>query len=128
MRGVPLGGAFGGEAAFAIAQDLRDKTAAAPFVGPTSSNELWSEFVSHCDAGSPIWLPIYEQGTTVRFVAQPSDLDRATASWGSPRVVYLQNASDPIGWWSPDLLLSRPDWFDGPRGTTSSPAHAGSRS
>ncbi len=33
-----------------------------------------------------------------------------------PRVVYLQHASDPIAWWTPDLLFSKPDWLSEPRG------------
>jgi uncharacterized membrane protein len=31
-------------------------------------------------------------------------------------VLYLQHASDPIVWWSPRLLLSRPDWLREPPG------------
>jgi len=36
--------------------------------------------------------------------------------------VYLMHASDPIVWWSPDLLFSRPDWLVEPRGEGVSPA------
>lgn len=32
------------------------------------------------------------------------------------RIVYLQHPSDPISWWSPNLLLDKPDWLDEPRG------------
>jgi len=39
-----------------------------------------------------------------------------------PRVAYLQNASDPIVWWSPRLLLNRPDWLRGPRAPDVSPS------
>ncbi|MGB0969820.1 MAG: alpha/beta-hydrolase family protein, partial [Mycobacterium sp.] len=41
--------------------------------------------------------------------------------WGQPRVVYLQHASDPIAWWSPDLLFAEPDWLREPRGYDVSP-------
>jgi uncharacterized membrane protein len=37
-------------------------------------------------------------------------------------VVYLQNASDPIVWWSPRLALRAPGWLQGPRGPAVSPA------
>jgi uncharacterized membrane protein len=37
-------------------------------------------------------------------------------------VVYLQNASDPIVWWSPRLLLDRPDWLTGDRAPDVSPS------
>jgi uncharacterized membrane protein len=29
----------------------------------------------------------------------------------------MQHPSDPITWWSPDLLLERPDWLEEPRGS-----------
>lgn len=31
-------------------------------------------------------------------------------------MLYLQHASDPITWWSPHLILNRPDWLEEPRG------------
>jgi uncharacterized membrane protein len=31
-------------------------------------------------------------------------------------VLYLQHPSDPITWWSPDLVLNRPDWLEEERG------------
>jgi len=38
-----------------------------------------------------------------------SDLRRPAAPWTVPRLVYLQHASDPIVWWSPELLVRKPD-------------------
>jgi uncharacterized membrane protein len=37
-------------------------------------------------------------------------------------VVYLQNASDPIVWWSPRLVLHRPDWLAEDRAPDVSPS------
>ena len=31
-------------------------------------------------------------------------------------MAYLQHASDPIVWWAPRLIVSRPDWLDEPPG------------
>ena len=31
-------------------------------------------------------------------------------------MVYLQHPSDPITWWSPDLILTSPDWLEEPAG------------
>jgi uncharacterized membrane protein len=31
-------------------------------------------------------------------------------------VLFLQHASDPVVWWSPDLLFRKPDWLDEPPG------------
>ena len=36
-------------------------------------------------------------------------------------MVYLQHASDPIAWWNPDLLFTKPDWLREPRGYDVSP-------
>jgi uncharacterized membrane protein len=52
----------------------------------------------------------------VRFADEAPDLGRPAGPWDDPRVVYLQNASDPIVWWSPRLILNRPDWLEGDRG------------
>ncbi len=35
-----------------------------------------------------------------------------TGGWGPTRVLYLQHATDPVVFFSPDLLLERPDWLD----------------
>ena len=35
--------------------------------------------------------------------------------------MYLQHASDPIAWWNPDLLFTKPDWLREPRGYDVSP-------
>ena len=52
----------------------------------------------------------------------PAISPRPPTPWYPPRVLYLQHASDPIVWWSPDLLLARPDWLVEPRGDDVSPA------
>jgi uncharacterized membrane protein len=109
-------GSFGAEAAFSGSQDLAIRTSGALFVGPPSSNVLWGRITRARDAGSPQWQPIYEQGATVRFASPASDLASPSTPWSTPRVVYLQHASDPIVWWSPDLLFKEPDWLKEPRG------------
>jgi uncharacterized membrane protein len=109
-------GSFGGEAAFSGADDIRDRTSGVLWVGPTNSNTLWSRFTAQRDAGTPAWLPVYEGGHTVRFEYVPADITVAAASkeWDRPRVVYLQNPSDPIVWWSWALAFHRPDWLSRP--------------
>jgi uncharacterized membrane protein len=72
--------------------------------------------VANRDPRTPEWLPTYQAGQTVRFAADPSDLNRPSTSWTTPRVVYLQHASDPITWWSPRLVLHKPDWLREPPG------------
>jgi uncharacterized membrane protein len=109
-------GSFGGEAPFMSLNNVLARTDGALFSGPTFQNTIWTDLTATRDAGSPEWLPIYDHGSHARFVARPSDLGRPDAPWHRPRVVYLQHASDPIAWWNPDLLFSRPDWLREKRG------------
>ncbi len=109
-------GSFGGEEAFSGELDLANRTSGALFVGPPNFNHLYREFVDDRDDGSPEIEPEYRDGRTVRFTtyADPATLD--DPSWSGSRVLYLQHASDPVTWWSPDLLLTRPDWLEEDRG------------
>ena len=104
-------GSFGGEAAFSGAEDIRDRTDGVLWVGPTNTNTLWSRFTANRAPGSPEWQPVYQGGRTVRFgSAGPTT---GTADWARPRVLYLQNPSDPIVWWSWSLAFHQPDWLRG---------------
>ncbi|UXA16957.1 alpha/beta-hydrolase family protein [Mycobacterium sp. SMC-4] len=114
-------GSFGGEAPFLALNNLIARTDGALFSGPTFNNTVWNDLTLNRDPGSPQWLPIYDDGANVRFVAEPEDLQRPDAVWEQPRVVYLQHASDPIAWWDPDLLFARPDWLREKRGIDVSP-------
>jgi uncharacterized membrane protein len=109
-------GTFGGEAAFSGLADIHNRTDGVLWAGPPNFNELWRGIVAGRDAGSPEWLPVVDHGRTVRFADEASDLNGPSGPWGEPRVVYLQNASDPIVWWSPRLILNHPDWLRGQRG------------
>ena len=110
-------GSFGGEAPFMSLNNILARTDGALFSGPTFNNTVWLQLTATRDRGSPQWLPIYDDGQNVRFVSRPSDLQRPSASWpGRPKVVYLQHASDPIAWWTPDLLFKSPDWLREKRG------------
>jgi uncharacterized membrane protein len=115
-------GTFGGEAAFSGLADITNRTDGVLWAGPPNFNELWRGAVENREPDSPEWLPVYEAGRSVRFADAAPDLDRPPGPWGQPRVAYLQNASDPIVWWSPRLLLHRPDWLRGTRGPDVSPS------
>jgi len=114
-------GSFGGEAPFLSLNNLIARTDGALFSGPTFNNTIWTDLTANRDPGSPMWLPIYERGEYARFVARPENLYRPASSWFTPRVVYLQHASDPIAWWTPNLLFREPDWLREPRGYDVSP-------
>jgi uncharacterized membrane protein len=108
-------GSFGAETAFSGSEDMQARTDGVLLVGPPNNNTLWREFVADRDPGSRAVLPSYQQGVTVRFAADPGNLRQPPTEWSRPRVLYLQHASDPITWWSPRLMLSRPDWLAEPR-------------
>jgi uncharacterized membrane protein len=115
-------GSFGAETAFSGSADMRNRTDGMLLLGPPNSNTLWREFVDDRKDGTREILPTYRDGTTVRFAADPADLLTQPGRWATPRVVYLQHPSDPIVWWSPDLMLSRPDWLEEKRGDDVLPA------
>ena len=109
-------GSFGAEAAFGTVPTVTARTDGALLSGPTFSNTLWNDATAGRDKGSPQWLPIYNHGRQVRFIAEQKDLARPDAPWDFSRMVYLQHASDPIAWWSPQLILREPDWLKEQRG------------
>ena len=56
-----------------------------------------------------------------RFEDGPGDFERPSGEWTKPRVAYLQNATDPISFFSLDLLWKPPGWLDDPRGPDVTP-------
>nr|WP_040745356.1 alpha/beta hydrolase [Nocardia transvalensis] len=109
-------GSQGSESAFDGLADLRGEVDGAMWVGPPNSNRLWKQFIERRDPGTREVEPIYADGLVVRFASDSPDLNRPSPDWRRPRIAYLQHASDPIVWWSPDLIFSQPDWLSEPRG------------
>ncbi|MGW0806313.1 alpha/beta hydrolase [Nonomuraea sp. NPDC002799] len=109
-------GSYELENAFGDLNDLVARTDGAVFVGPPNANPIWQHLTTHRDRGSPVWRPVYQQGRTARFAGRPGDLSRPDGPWPPPRVVYLQHASDPVVWWSPELIYRKPAWLTEPRG------------
>lgn len=87
-------------------------------VGPPNSNPTWSELVANRDPGSPLLAPVVNGGQSVRFWPgrEMPAYNRTRDPWPKPptgpRTLYLQHPSDPVVWWSPSLLWSKPDWVD----------------
>jgi uncharacterized membrane protein len=110
-------GSFGGETAFSGEYDMRNRTGGAVFAGPPNFNTLYREFVDDRDDGSREVAPEYRNGRTVRFTDDPKEnIPPAAVPWDGSRVLYLLHPSDPIVWWSPQLIYARPDWLEEPRG------------
>jgi uncharacterized membrane protein len=106
-------GSFGGEAAFTGLGSIQNQTDGVLWAGPPNFNSLWRGFVDGRAQSSPEWRPVYGAGRAVRFANQPSDLAKPAGPWDGPRVAYLQNGSDPIVWWTPQLIFTPPDWLKG---------------
>lgn len=120
VYGLSLG-AYGSQAAFSGVDDLQNRTDGALFMGSPSFSQPWSYFTKGRDAGSSEWQPLYQQGRAVRFAANTEDLQEIDTTWGRPRILYMQHASDPVVWWNADLILNQPDWLKEPRGPDVTP-------
>lgn len=57
----------------------------------------------------------------VRFTGRENSLDQGGKRWGPMRCVYIQHASDPMVFFSTNLLYRSPDWLVGQRGPDVSP-------
>jgi len=108
-------GSLAGQGAFPWLPDIaRMDFSAVLWVGPPHESSLWSGLVLRRDPGTREVEPRYDNGRTVRFsqASNPADVAKlADPPWDGTRVLFLQHASDPIVWWSPNLLFSRPDWL-----------------
>lgn len=109
-------GALGAANVFSGLPDLLDRTSAALMAGPPSSTPLWQQLTRNRVSGTPQRLPVYGDATTVRFAQSAADLRTADGKLRSPRLVFLQHATDPVVWWSPDLLWQPPQWLREARG------------
>lgn len=121
VHGLSLG-AYGAQSVFSGVDDLQNRTNGALFVGSPSSSQPWGYFEKNRNDGSPAWQPVYQNGETVRFAAGADDIFKLGQAWPGPRVLYMQHASDPVVWWSPDLIWHEPNWLKEPRGPDVSPS------
>jgi uncharacterized membrane protein len=113
-------GSMAGQAAFGFLPDIsRMGFDAVLWVGPPQASPVWHALIVRRDPGTTEVQPRYDNGRTVRFseAIDPADNARvAAAPWPGTRVLFLQHPSDPVVWWSPDLLFGRPDWLIEPPG------------
>lgn len=120
-------GSMAGQGAFGYLPDVSEMGFdSVLWVGPPNSSRLWRALTVRRDPGTPEVQPRYDDGRIVRF-AQASGAGEIAAvasapPWGATRVLFLQHASDPVVWWSPDLLFERPDWLAEPPGADRSPS------
>ena len=123
-------GSFGAEAAFrggdaaASLGNLVAGSDGALFTGPTATNHIWDQLTDDREPGSPVWRPVFGDGTAVQFANRPTDLERPDPSWRQPRVLYVHHPSDPVGNATLEALWRRPEWTEDPKGYDI-PARAG---
>lgn len=110
LYGLSLG-SFGVENIINSVELVNEPINGALLAGPPFVNELHSTLEAKRDAGSPAWQPIINNGTTVRFMASEGALNVPTGNWGPTKIAYLQHATDPVVWFSQNLLFTEPDWL-----------------
>jgi uncharacterized membrane protein len=113
-------GSMAGQGAFGYLPDIVEMGfSSVLWAGPPNASPLWKAITQRRDPGTPEVEPRYDNGRTVRFsqAASPAEVAADTeAPWAGTRVLFLQHASDPVVWWSPDLLFEKPDWLKEPPG------------
>ncbi|WP_369803940.1 alpha/beta hydrolase [Mycobacterium sp. 1274761.0] len=118
-------GSMAGQGAFDWLPDIsRMGFSSVLWVGPPNASPLWKAITVRRDPGTPEVQPRYDNGRTVRFSQGNGAAEIAAdteGEWEGTRVLFLQHASDPIVWWSADLLFNRPDWLREPPGRDRSP-------
>ncbi len=115
-------GSMGAEAAF-VGHDARSsvanmvaRTDGLLFTGPTNSNRVWQQITAARDDGSTAWRPVYRDGEHVRFANRIDEIVPADPNWEGTRILYIQHPSDPVTFWSFDMLLQEPEWIHDPTG------------
>lgn len=109
LYGLSLG-SKGVESILSSVDVVNEPISGAFLVGPTFTNELHNRVTADRDPGTPVRLPVYDAGRTVRFM-DAADGPPSAGPWGPTRVLYLQHPTDPVVFFSPDLAFQRPAWL-----------------
>jgi uncharacterized membrane protein len=105
----------GGDARSSVS-NIVTRTDGVLLAGAKHSNPIHAQLTRERDPGSPVWLPVFDRGRSVRFVNRDPSQPVLDGNWSSPRIVYLQHPSDPTVFWSIDALWWPPGWMEPPRG------------
>lgn len=119
LHGLSLG-ALGSELSADVLTIFEDPIDGAVWSGPPFPSTQWASLTEARNVDSPSWRPEIRDSRMVRFYGQSAD-GMDDREWGPIRNVYLQYASDPMVFFSPDLLFEEPDWLKGERGPDVSP-------
>jgi uncharacterized membrane protein len=120
VHGLSLG-ALGSAASADLFTVFEDPIQGGVWSGPPFPSAVWSRISKYRNPGTPMWLPKFRDGSMLRFTGRECTLQRQGERWGPMRFVFIQHASDPMTFFTPDLLYRRPDWLQGERGPDISP-------
>ncbi|MEM9645317.1 MAG: alpha/beta-hydrolase family protein [Planctomycetota bacterium] len=109
LQGLSLG-SLGSELSADLYTIFEDPIQGAVWSGPPFPSAQWSSVTRARNEDSPSWLPEVGNGRLIRFTSQKNTL-ATDLPWGPMRNVYIQYASDPMVFFSPDLLYRSPDWL-----------------
>ena len=119
LNGLSLG-AYNSDRSHDLFQVIGDPYRGALWSGPPFNSPTWQTATHGRDAGTPAWLPTFQDGRVIRFMG-PGGKHNSPADWGRYRVLYLQYASDAITFFDPASIWRRPDWMTPPIGPDVSP-------
>lgn len=120
VHGLSLG-SLGSESSADLFTVFEDPIQGGVWSGPPFPSPVWARITRDRDPDSPMWLPRLGDGSMLRFTARENALDQQGKRWGPMRFVYIQHASDPMVFFSTDLLYRPPAWLNGERGPDVSP-------
>ncbi len=120
LHGLSLG-AYNSDLSHDVFQVIGDPYQGALWSGPPFNSHTWHEVTRARNPGSPEWLPMFRDGSVIRFLAQDGKQWATPAPWGPFRIVYLQYASDAVTFFDPSSPWRRPDWLVPPFGPGVSP-------
>lgn len=120
LQGLSLG-SLGSEVSADLFTIFEDPIHGAVWSGPPFPSTQWAAITKGRNEGTPAFLPEFRDGAMVRFTAQKGSSLANGKRWGPMRSVYIEYASDPMVFFSPDLMFQKPQWLIGRRGPDVSP-------
>lgn len=96
---------------FADAEAMRTWGDGVIVAGTPFGTEINATLTAARDAGSPVTVPVLDDGLEYRWFGSGMDIAETGGQWDSPRVLYLQHGNDPIVWVGPDIVWSPPEWL-----------------
>lgn len=101
-------GSFGAESAMYAHKELDDTLAGIVLIGPPGFNSLHNQLTEDRLPGTPSYKPIVGNGKDAIFITAPQQFEAVSAR---PRLIYLQNPTDPVTKWNARILWAKPAWI-----------------